>query len=119
MAFLCPRNSISNVVASANHDDRYLHFCETIVEGQRLLNLEHHGKCLMCTSFVKLGFSFLSLSLCLCLCVCLCVLFVVCCCGAPGARGCGGGGGRGRGGGERRSQSFPQDYVKDGEPLLE
>ena len=34
VAFLCPRNSISNVVASAIHDDRNVHFNETIVEGR-------------------------------------------------------------------------------------
>ena len=41
VAFLCPRNSISNVVASAIHDDRNIHFNETIVEGRanRSLNL--------------------------------------------------------------------------------
>ena len=41
MACLCPRNSISNVVASAIHDDRNIHFNETIVEGRanRSLNL--------------------------------------------------------------------------------
>ena len=41
MARLCPRNSISNVVASAIHDDRNIHFNETIVEGRvnRSLNL--------------------------------------------------------------------------------
>ena len=37
----CPRNSISNVVASAIHDERNIHFNETIVEGRanRSLNL--------------------------------------------------------------------------------
>ena len=41
VAFLCPRNSISNVVASAIHDERNIHFNETIVEGRanRSLNL--------------------------------------------------------------------------------
>ena len=42
MACLCPRNSISNVVASLTiHDDIYIHFNETIVEGRanRSLNL--------------------------------------------------------------------------------
>ena len=33
VACLCPRNSISNVVASAIHDERNFHFNETIVEG--------------------------------------------------------------------------------------
>ena len=41
VACLCPRNSISNVVASAIHDERNIHFNETIVEGRanRSLNL--------------------------------------------------------------------------------
>ena len=42
MACLCPRNSISNVVASVTtHDERNIHFNETIVEGRanRSLNL--------------------------------------------------------------------------------
>ena len=36
VACLCPRISISNVVASAIHDDIYIyvHFNETIVEGR-------------------------------------------------------------------------------------
>ena len=35
MAWLCPRNSISNVVASLTiHDERNIHFNETIVEGR-------------------------------------------------------------------------------------
>ena len=38
VACLCPRNSISNVVASVIHDDKYIHIHETIVEGQRLLS---------------------------------------------------------------------------------
>ena len=60
-------NSIPNVVASLTiHDNTHLHLqiCtrhaakrhETIVEGQRLLLTEHHGKCLTCKSFVKRGF---------------------------------------------------------------
>ena len=32
VACLCPHNSILNVVASAIHDDKYIHFNETIVE---------------------------------------------------------------------------------------
>ena len=45
-ACLYPRNSISNVVASAIHDDRNLHFNETIVEGRanRSLNLGLGGE---------------------------------------------------------------------------
>ena len=41
VACLCPRNSISNVVASVIHDDGNIHFNETIVEGRvnRSLNL--------------------------------------------------------------------------------
>ena len=41
VACLYPRNSISNVVASAIHDDTCIHFNETIVEGRanRSLNL--------------------------------------------------------------------------------
>ena len=34
VACLCPRNSISNVVASTIHDDRNIHFNVTIVEGR-------------------------------------------------------------------------------------
>ena len=35
VAWLCPRNSISNVVASLTvHDNIYIHFNETIVEGR-------------------------------------------------------------------------------------
>ena len=34
VACLCPRISISNVVASVIHDDKYIHFNETIVEGR-------------------------------------------------------------------------------------
>ena len=46
MACLCPRNSISNVVASAIHDDRNIHLNETIVEGRanRSLNLGLGGE---------------------------------------------------------------------------
>ena len=34
-ACLCSHNSNSNVVASVIPDDKYVHFCETNVEGQR------------------------------------------------------------------------------------
>ena len=34
VACLCPRISNSNAVASAIHDDKYIHFNETIVEGR-------------------------------------------------------------------------------------
>ena len=46
VAFLYPRNSISNVVVSAIHDDINLHFNETIVEGRanRSLNLGLGGE---------------------------------------------------------------------------
>ena len=46
VACLYPRNSISNVVASAIHDDRNIHFNETIVEGRanRSLNLGLGGE---------------------------------------------------------------------------
>ena len=46
VACLYPRNSISNVVASAIHDDKYIHFNETIVEGRanRSLNLGLGGE---------------------------------------------------------------------------
>ena len=41
-------------------------------------NSTHHGKCLTCKAFGKLGFSHLSLSLSLCLCLCvLCVVVVL------------------------------------------
>ena len=42
-----------------------IYIYETIVQGQKASLTEHHGKCLTCTSFVKLGFCLLSLSLCL------------------------------------------------------
>ena len=42
VAFLCPRNSISNVVASAIHDDRNIHFNETIVEGHKHIHVHLH-----------------------------------------------------------------------------
>ena len=46
VACLCPRNSISNVVASAIHDERNIHFNEAIVEGRanRSLNLGLGGE---------------------------------------------------------------------------
>ena len=46
VACLCPRNSISNVAASAIHDDRNIHFNETIVEDRanRSLNLGLGGE---------------------------------------------------------------------------
>ena len=34
VACLCPHNSVLNVVASTIHDDKFLHFTETIVEGR-------------------------------------------------------------------------------------
>ena len=40
MACLCPRNSISNVVASVTIDERNIHFNETIVEAQRDTELQ-------------------------------------------------------------------------------
>ena len=42
VAFLCPRNSISNVVASAIHDDRNIHFNETVVEGRKHIHVRIH-----------------------------------------------------------------------------
>ena len=42
VACLCPRNSISNVVASAIHDDRNIHFNETIVEGRKHIHVRIH-----------------------------------------------------------------------------
>ena len=38
----CPRNSISNVLASAIHDDRNIHFNETIVEGRKHIHVRIH-----------------------------------------------------------------------------
>ena len=120
---LYPHNSISNVVVSLTiHDNIHIYvwiqalwqktwnYCGR----SKASSTEHHGKCLTCESFVKLGFCLLSL----CLCLCLCVLCFVCCCGA---RGCGRSGGRGGGGREggreekgrdssnHLGQSFPQD----------
>ena len=43
VAFLCPRSSISNVVASAIHDESNKHFNETIVEGRG--NSDHDPLC--------------------------------------------------------------------------
>ena len=80
VAFFCPRNSISNVTVSLTiHEDKYLHTCETIVGRSKASLTEHHGKCLMCTSFVKLGFCFLSLSVSVSVSVCclLCVVVVL------------------------------------------
>ena len=63
VACMHPHKSSSNVVASVTiHDDNIVMMFakkkkrETIVEGQRLLSTEHHGKCPTRKSFVILGF---------------------------------------------------------------
>ena len=61
-ACLHPHNSISNVVVSVIHDFKYLHVCNHCGRS-KASSTEHHGKCLTCTSLVKLGFCLLSLSL--------------------------------------------------------
>ena len=69
VACLHPHNSISNVVVSVTiHDDMKI-----FTGRSKTLLTEHHGKCLTCKSFVKLGF-------CLCVSVYVSVSLCVACC---------------------------------------
>ena len=93
MACLCPRNSISNVVASVTiHDERNIHFNETIVEGHKHIHIYIYIYIYTCMYI----YIYIYMCLwCVCLCVGVCDRVGVLCVLEGEEGGCGGGGGDG------------------------